>query len=213
MTQLHSAGRVSAAWLIVIAAFAAAFGLWFGARIFGTPSTPRLEGTLAYPTPRVLPDFQLARSDGKPLTLADWKGRWTVVFFGYTHCPDVCPTTLAAFKQAWALLGQAGMQDKVRFDFISVDPERDTPALLGRYVGFFSKDFVAATGSDEELTRITHALGLVYMREKSDDGNYTVDHSASAVVIDPQGRQYGLVKPPLDAAKLAHDLQTLAHDG
>lgn len=211
MAHPRNAGRVSAAWLIVIAAFAAASGLWFGARIFGTPSLPQLEATLVYPTPRVLPDFRLNRSDGKPLTLADWKGRWTVAFFGYTHCPDVCPTTLAAFKQTWALLGQAGIQDKVRFDFISVDPARDTPTQLGRYVGFFSKDFVAATGSDEELGRLTHALGLVYMREKSDDGNYTVDHSASAVIIDPQGRQYGLVKPPIDAAKLARDLHALAH--
>ena len=213
--MLHSRnnGRVSAAWLIVIAAFAAAFGLWFGARIFGTQAPPQLEATLVYPTPRALPDFQLSRSDGKLLTLADWKGRWTIAFFGYTNCPDVCPTTLAAFKQTWALLGKAGLQDKVRFDFISVDPARDTPAQLARYVGFFSKDFVAATGTDAELTRITHALGLVYMREKSDDGNYTVDHSASAVVIDPQGREYGLVKPPLDAAKLARDLSTLARSG
>jgi protein SCO1/2 len=210
MTRLRSAGRVSATVVILIAAFGAALGLWFGSRMVGAPAPPHLESAVLYPTPRALPDFQLIRSDTQPLTLADWKGHWTVAFFGYTNCPDVCPTTLTTFKQAWKLLGAAGALDKVRFDFISVDPARDTPAPLARYVGFFSKDFVAATGSDDELTRLTRALGLVYSREKSADGNYAVDHSASAVIIDPEGREIGLFRPPFEAAKIAADLQTLA---
>lgn len=213
MTSHRNAGRVSATWLILIAAFAAATGLWLSARVLRAPAPPQLENAVLYPVPRPLPEFQLTRSDGEPLTLADWKGRWTVVFFGFTNCPDVCPTTLATFKQAWTLLGKSGAQDKVRFDFISVDPERDTPDQLARYVGFFSPDFVAATGSDEELTRLTRALGMVYMREKSADGHYTVDHSAGAVIIDPEGRQIGLIRAPLQAAPLARDLQKLAEAG
>ena len=209
MTAHRCAGRVSATWLILIAALAAATGLWLGARVLEAPAQPQLEGAVLYPQPRALPEFQLTRSDGTPLTLADWKGRWTVVFFGFTNCPDVCPTTLATFKQTWTQLGKAGLQDRLRFDFISVDPERDTPEVLARYVGYFSNDFVAATGSDEELTRLTRALGLVYMREPSTDGHYSVDHSAGAVIIDPQGRQIGLVRPPLEAATLARDLQKL----
>jgi protein SCO1/2 len=201
---------MSATWLILIAACAAALGLWFGARMLGTPTPPQLEVAKLYPVPRALPDFKLIRSDGHALTLADWKGRWTVAFFGYTNCPDVCPTTLATFKQAWALLGRAGIQDKVRFDFISVDPARDTPEQLERYIGFFSKNFVAATGSDDELTRLTRALGLVYSREQSADRNYAVDHSAAAVIIDPAGHEAGLFQPPFDAGKIAADLQTLA---
>ncbi|MEP7043128.1 MAG: SCO family protein [Dokdonella sp.] len=201
-------GRVSATWLILIAAFAVALGLWFGARLLGPAAPPRLETAVLYPAARLLPDFQLTRSDGQPLTLADWKGHWTVAFFGYTNCPDVCPTTLTSFKQAWKLLG-ADAATPLRFDFISVDPARDTPETLARYVGYFSKDFIAASGSDEQLTALTKALGLLYARGTPENGTYTVDHSASAVIIDPQGRQVGMFRPPFDAAKIAADLTTL----
>ncbi len=127
MNRLRSSGRVSATTLILIVAVAAALGLWFGTRMFGTAAPPRLEAAVLYPAPRALPAFQLTRSNGEALTLADWKGHWTVAFFGYTNCPDVCPTTLAAFKQVWKLLDAAGVASTMRFDFISVDPARDTP--------------------------------------------------------------------------------------
>ena len=203
------AGRVSATYLILVAAVAAAVGLWLGSRMFG-PSAPRLAAAVMYPSPREVPDFKLRRADGTALTRADWTGRWTVAFFGYTNCPDVCPTTLATFKQVFAKLKAAGVADKVRFDFISVDPERDTPEQLAKYVGYFDKDFVAATGSDEELTRVTRALGLIYSRESTANGDYAVDHSASAVLIDPAGREVGLFRPPFDASAIAADLETLA---
>ncbi|MGN6517876.1 MAG: SCO family protein [Dokdonella sp.] len=209
MTRLRSAGRVSANWLIIIAAFAAAAGLWLGMRVLAPARGPDLASAVMYPAPRALPAFELDRSDGGKLTLEDWKGRWTVVFFGYTNCPDVCPTTLADFKQAWKRL-PAATKERVRFDFISVDPERDTPAQLARYVGFFDPQFVAASGSDEQLTRITRALGLVYARGEPKDGTYEVDHSASAVLIDPDGHQAGVLRPPFEAAKIAADLVTLA---
>ncbi len=210
MNRLRNTGRLSATTLILIVAVAAALGLWFGTRTFGTPPPPHLETAVLYPTPRALPAFQLTRSDGQALTLANWQGHWTVAFFGYTNCPDVCPTTLAAFKQAWKLLDAAGVANTMRFDFISVDPARDTPEQLTKYVGFFNKDFIAATGTDDELTRLTRALGLLYSREQASDGNYAVDHSAAAVIIDPAGHQIGLFRPPFEAAKIAADLQTLA---
>ncbi|MEO6689808.1 MAG: SCO family protein [Dokdonella sp.] len=207
MTHVRSSGRISATVLILIAAVAAGLGLWFGARMLGAP--PPLQNALLYPAPRALADFHLTRSDHTPLTLANWKGHWTVAFFGYTNCPDVCPTTLATFKQVWKQLDPVSAQ-KLRFDFISVDPARDSPEQLARYVGYFNPDFVAATGSDEELTSLTHSLGLVYSRNKADSGDYTVDHSASAVIIDPQGRQVGMFRPPFEAGKIAADLSTLA---
>ena len=215
MNRLRPAGRVSANWLILIAALAAGLGLWFGARPPATTTAetetepPKLEAAVLYPAARALPDFSLQRSDGSALTLADWKGHWTVAFFGFTHCPDVCPTTLTTFKQVLKRLDPATAK-AVRFDFISVDPARDTPEQLARYVGYFSPDFVAATGSDEELTRLTRALGLVYARGEPADGTYSVDHSASVVIIDPQGHQIGLFRPPFDAAPIAADLARLA---
>jgi protein SCO1/2 len=209
MHSMRRAGRVSATYLILVAAVAAAIGLWLGSRAFA-PSAPKLAAAVMYPAPRELPDFKLQRADGAALTKADWTGRWTVAFFGYTNCPDVCPTTLATFKQVFAKLAGDGIADKVRFDFISVDPQRDTPEQLRKYVGYFDKDFVAATGSDEELTKVTRALGLIYSREPTGNGDYAVDHSASAVLIDPAGREVGLFRPPFDAKAIAADLKTLA---
>jgi protein SCO1 len=209
MSSSFRAGRVSATYLILVAAVAAAIGLWLGGRTFA-PSAPKLVAAVMYPAPRELPDFKLQRADGAALTKADWNGRWTVAFFGYTNCPDVCPTTLATFKQVFAKVEADGIADKVRFDFISVDPQRDTPEQLTKYVGYFDKDFVAATGSDEELTKLTRALGLIYSREPTGNGDYAVDHSASAVLIDPAGREVGLFRPPFDAKAIAADLKTLA---
>jgi len=209
MHSMRRAGRVSANYLILVAAVAAAVGLWLGSRAFA-PSAPRLAAAVMYPAARELPDFTLQRADGAPLTKPDWNGRWTVAFFGYTNCPDVCPTTLATFKQVFATLAADGIGDKVRFDFISVDPQRDTPEVLTKYVGYFDKNFVAATGSDEELTKLTRALGLIYSREPTGNGDYAVDHSASAVLIDPAGREVGLFRPPFDAKAIAADLKTLA---
>jgi len=209
MTRPRIAGRLSANGLILMAALAAAAGLWFGARFMPSGAPESYAALVRYPAPRALPPFELVRSDGRPLTLADWKGRWSVVFFGYTNCPDVCPTTLATFKQVWKHLDEA-TRARVGFDFVSVDPARDTPEQLGRYVGFFDPGFVAATGSDEQLTRLTRALGLVYAREEPTDGAYAVDHSASVVVIDPDGHQIGLFRPPFDPAQIAADLAALA---
>ncbi|MBS0514531.1 MAG: SCO family protein [Proteobacteria bacterium] len=210
MTSPAPATRPNVALLIVLAAVVAAFGLWLGNRYAHPPAQPKLAGALLYPAPRTIPDFQLQQANGKPLTLADWRGHWNFVYFGYTTCPDVCPTTLAELKAAWASLGKRGAQDKLRVDFVSVDPERDTPDTLAKYVGFFSPDFLAATGTDSELSKLTRALGIVYSRTKKDDGSIEVDHSGSIVIVDPQGRLVGLFRPPFAAKDLADDMATLA---
>jgi protein SCO1/2 len=202
-------GRSLAPWLIVIAAFAAGRGFLFGARALAPAAPPQLQAVTLFPTTRPLPDFHLTRANGESLTLADWKGRWTLAYFGFTNCPDVCPMTLAAFKLVWKRLEADGRTDRLRVDFISVDPERDTPEQLTRYVGFYSPDFVAATGTDAELGHVTSALGLLYTRTPNADGGVDVDHSASAVLIDPDGNQAGLVRPPFDAARIAADLEAL----
>jgi protein SCO1 len=209
MTTPKPASRLNLTALILIAALAAAAGLWLGNRYFNAPAQPRLASALLYPEPRPLPDFVLTQANGKPLTLADWRGHWNIVYFGYASCPDVCPTTLQAFKSVWNDLGKRGIQEDGRIDFISVDPERDTPELLGKYVGFFSPDFIAATGSDQQLTNLTRTLGLVYSRTKNAEGVIEVDHSGSAVIIDPKGRLVGIFRPPLAPRETADDIATL----
>ena len=195
--------------LFVIAAFAAAIGLWLGQHFLTAPAQPKLENAVLYPSPRTIPEFHLTQTNGAPLTLDSWRGRWDVVYFGYTSCPDVCPTTLATFKAAWRELQSRKLDGNVRFNFISVDPQRDTADVLGKYVSFFNPDFVAATGSDEELTRLTRSLGLLYTRTTDAKGNIEVDHSGSAVIVDPKGDLIGLFRPPFEAKAVAADITTL----
>jgi protein SCO1/2 len=204
-----SESRALPVWLILVAALTAGAGMWLGGRFFFVPATAKLENAVLYPQPRAVPEFHLAQANGQPLSLENWRGHWNVVYFGYTNCPDVCPTTLATFKQVWKDLGQRNLSGRVRFDFISVDPERDTPEHLRQYVGFFNADFIAATGSDQELTPLSRALGLIYSRTTAANGNVEVDHSGSAIIIDPQGRLVGMFRPPFVASALSADLATL----
>ena len=213
MNSPSPAPRAFPMWLILAAAFAAGGGLWLGSRMLGASAAPQLENAVLYPQARPVPEFHLSQANGKPLTLQDWRGHWTVAYFGYSSCPDVCPTTLAAFKQTWKDLQQRGLAPRVQIDFVSVDPERDTPETLGKYVAFFSPDFIAATGSDDELTRLTRALGLVYSRGKDAQGNVQVDHSGSAVILDPQARLIGMFRPPFAAKVLSADLAALIGRG
>jgi len=195
-------------WLILLAAVAAGAGLWLSQHYLAAPAAPALQNAVLYPAPRPIPEFHLTQANGQPLDRASWSGHWNVVYFGYTSCPDVCPTALAVFKQTWKDLGV--LKEKVRFDFISVDPQRDAPENLAKYVAFFSPDFIAATGSDDELTGLTRALGLMYARTTDANGAVQVDHSGSAVIINPQGQLIGMFRPPFTAAALAADLTTLS---
>jgi protein SCO1/2 len=197
-------------WLFVAAAVAVALGWGMGQRFLAASEQPKLGNAVLYPAPRAIPEFHLAQASGQPLTLADWRGYWTVVYFGYTSCPDVCPTTLTTFKQAWKDLAARGLTGKVRFDFISVDPQRDTPDVLHKYVGYFDPDFVAATGPDDELAKLTRALGLMYARSTDANGAIAVEHSGAAVIVDPQGREAGIFRPPFVAKAIAGDLAALA---
>ena len=197
MNSTFPRGRIGATSLFVMAAVALAFGLWAGSRWMTQPQPAALQAAVMYPIRQPVGAFDLHRSDGKPMTRANLDGHWTIAFFGFTHCPDVCPTTLAAFKQVWQALTTRGKTDRVQFLFVSVDPERDTPEQLCRYVDFFNKEFIAATGTDDQLTALTRSLGLVYARIPDESGGYSVDHSASAVIIDPQGRRAGLFRPPV----------------
>ena len=202
-------GRLNVTALILIAAVMAAAGLWLGNRYFNAAPQPKLQSALLYPQPRTIPDFHLTQANGQTLTLADWRGHWNIVYFGYASCPDVCPTTLATFKSVEAELKKRGIAENLRVDFVSVDPERDTPELLAKYVNYFSSDFIAATGSDADLTRLSKALGLIYTRDKAQNGTIEVDHSSSVVIVDPQAHIAGLFRPPLEAAPIANDLATL----
>lgn len=204
-------------WIIVLlAAVAGIAGLVASKQLFdgktGALGAPlQLKGTLLYPEPKPLPDFILEGVDGRSISNSDWRGRWRLVFFGFTHCPDVCPTTLATTKAALAQLKAQRPDADIAVSFVSIDPERDLPAQLGAYVAFFDPTFEAATGSPEQLLNLTLSMGVMYVKVATGEGpqDYTMDHSASLMIIDPQARLLGLMRPPHQADVMAADLATL----
>ena len=150
--------------------------------------------------------LELADTSGKLRHLSDFRGKAVVVFFGFTHCPDVCPTTLADLSRVMEALGADA--DRVQVLFITVDPERDTPEDLGKYVHAFDPRFVALRGDAETTQRVAKDFKIYYEKRKQGD-SYTVDHSAQSYVFDPRGRLRLLVRPQGIATDLPDDLRTL----
>ena len=166
---------------------------------------------LLLPEARPLKAFALKDHNGQPLGLEQIKGQWTFVFFGYTHCPDICPTTLGSLKGvANKLVAQPEISADTRFLFISVDPNRDTLPHLKEYINYFHKDFIAATGERQGIDQIARQLGAIYMFEGDTEGDdYIVNHSASVALIDPQGQWVARFNPPHTVKKFSSDYQQL----
>ena len=153
-------------------------------------------------------ELNLKDADGRPRQLSDFKGKVTVVFFGFTQCPDVCPTTLAELAQVKQMLGADGA--RVQGVFVTVDPERDTPELLKAYVGNFGADFVALHGTPDEIKAAAKAFKVFYNKVPGKtDTSYTVDHTAGSYVFDTQGRVRLFTRYGSGAEALAADLRIL----
>lgn len=167
------------------------------------PARALLGGTLLN-EPRAVAPFTLTDQDGTPYTQERLQGHWTLLFAGFTNCPDVCPTTLALMAQLRGRL--AAGPDRLELLFLSVDPGRDTPARLKAYTEHFGAGLKAVTGNTQNVDALCASLGLAYVKVPgSSPGQYTVDHSASLVLLDPQGRIAAYFQPP-------HRLDTLAAD-
>jgi len=202
---------------ILAAALAAGLGL-LAARHYlagpARPDAPPLKTVTLLPQPRELPPFQLRQSDGTPLVKGELAGHWTLVFLGFTFCPDVCPTTLAELAQAqkqWQALPES---TRPRVLFVSVDPERDTPLRAGEYAHAFHPDTLAATADVPALEKFATSLGFVFMKVpgkhfEQNPQDYSVDHSANLAVLDPQGNLAGIIRPPLQPLAIAEDLAAL----
>lgn len=149
----------------------------------------------------------LQDADGKPRSLKDFAGKAVIVFFGYTQCPDVCPTTLGEIAQAKQLLGADG--DKVQGVLVTVDPERDTPEILKAYVGNFGPDFVALRGTPEQTAAVAKDFKVYYKKVDNKGGSYLMDHSAASYIYDPQGRLRLYARYGSGPQALADDLKLL----
>jgi protein SCO1/2 len=183
--------------LLVLAALLAACG----------PSSPHFNSTDITGADYAR-DFSLKDTSGKTRTLADFKGMAVVVFFGYTRCPDVCPTTMAEMKLVLEKLGHDAQ--RVQVLFVTVDPERDKPELLAQYVPAFDPSFIGLYGDLETTAKTAKDFKVFYQKVpgKSPD-SYTMDHTAGSYVFDPQGRLRLFVRHGGDIAPLVADLKTL----
>ena len=153
-------------------------------------------------------DFSLTDHFGQKRKLADFKGKVVLMFFGYTQCPDVCPTAMQRFQEVFRLLGPQA--SRVQVLFVTLDPERDTQDVLAQYVPWFDKSFLGLYGSAEETAAVAKEYRVFYARKKSDGAlAYTLDHWAGAYAYDPAGRLRLYVPPELRAAELAADVKTL----
>lgn len=198
--------RLSLRFLPVAAAVAAIAAGIGAAALLDREAPVRLHSGTALPQPRPLADFALVDHRGRALGLRDFEDRWTLVFTGFTHCPDLCPATLTLLAQVRSQLPQ----ESLRILFLSVDPGRDGPEQIAGYLAHFGQGLSGATGTPAQVEAFSAQLGLAQLRNPGAGGDYTVDHSAALVLIDPRARVAGYFRPPHDAAALVADLAALA---
>jgi len=166
-----------------------------------TISEMKINGLYLHDTPRNLGEFSMLDHRGNAFNAASLEGGWSLVFFGFTHCPDVCPTTMAFLNQFLQSLEGTEAED-TSVVMVSVDPARDTVSVLAEYVPYFNPDFTGVTGEFLDVHRFATALNTPFRKVAGQGENYQVDHSANVVLINPLGDYHGFFKAPLDLAKM-----------
>lgn len=161
----------------------------------------KVNGLYLLQTPRNIGDFELVDHRGEPFTPERLQGHWTLIFFGFTYCPDICPTTMAFLDRFVGDLEPAELAD-TEVVLVSVDPARDTVAKLAEYVPYFNSEFTGVTGEFLDIHRVATALNTPFRKVPGQDENYLVDHSANVVLINPKGDYHGFFKAPLDMGKM-----------
>lgn len=181
-------------WILVIA-LAAGIGLLAGHRWFTpkAPSLPQTQAVRLFPAPRELPAFSLQQSDGTRLVPGELQGHWTIVFLGFTHCPDVCPTTLARLTKLRKQLGKG--PDAFSIVLISVDPERDTPADLRDYVTLFDTPVIGLTGTAPQIEQVKKQFGAFSRKVEQPGSGYNVEHTAAVMLMDQNGNFVATLAP------------------
>jgi protein SCO1/2 len=165
-------------------------------------------GIILLPQSRPLPDMAMTNQDGQAVSLSDLKGKWTLLFFGYTFCPDICPTTLAQLRQIKSELPKEAVSN-LRVVLVSVDPNRDTPQQLKQYLGYFDKDFVGLSAPVVQIQKLANAVSIPFIPADTSKPNYTVDHSGNLVILGPDGTQRGFIRAPMSNPKLVAQLPNL----
>lgn len=197
-------GTVALLAVVLVGTLAARFLLNSAAR------APATQVALVYPAPRALPPFTLTAGDGSTFDASRLRGHFTFVLFGYTNCPDVCPTTLIELKRVRELLADLPARERPAVVLVSVDPKRDTPERLSAYVTHFDPTFVGLTGAQAQIGTLAQAVGVAIERGEERDGSYSVDHTAALFLIDPGARVAAVFPTPHAAATIAGDYRAIA---
>lgn len=188
--------------MAVIAILASGMGFYISLKQSQQPiqANPGIEG-LFWPNPKKINPFSVIDQDGESFGLEQFKGKWSFIFFGYTHCPDICPITMAVMGDVFKEL--INEHDDIQNVFVSVDPERDTIEKLSQYVTYFNEDFIGLGGNTEMINSLTGQIGIPYYvnRDESTE-NYLVDHTASIFLIGPEGRLVGKLSAPHQKATI-----------
>ena len=174
----------------------------------GDPTVLLDAGIILLPQSRSLPDLSLTNQDGQAVAVDQLKGQWSLLFFGYTFCPDICPATLAQLRQLQGQLPPETLA-KLRIVLVSVDPQRDTPEQLKKYLDYFDAGFIGLTGEEANIQKLANAVSIPFIPADTSKENYTVDHSGNLVIIGPDGTQRGFIRAPINNAKLAAQLPGL----
>jgi protein SCO1/2 len=205
--------------LLCLAFIAVVVGLF----VYSVTRTPvlseevlREQGVFILPSPREIAPFELETHTGAPFSVENLVGHWTFVFFGFTNCPDVCPTTMAVMGQARRTLAAAG-EDSFQGVLVTVDPERDDAETLGAYATAFADDFLGVRGSREAIAGFAEQVNAAFAKvpvpadaAESEAGQYLVDHTANIVIINPRGHYHGFIKYPQQADTIAAAFRSLA---
>lgn len=173
------------------------------------PPPPATRVAAVYPEPRPLPEFSLIADDGRAAGRSVFAGRWSLVFFGYTHCPDACPTTLAMLHVLDGRLADLPPERRPVVWFVSVDPARDSVSLVHDYVRFFGEGFRGLTGSEEAIGKLTRELGVAVIVRHGAGGEYTVDHTAAILLVDPTSSIRALFPAPHAVDAIDADYRTI----
>ena len=190
--------------LAAAALCAAVAGYWLAEQL--DRAGPHLTSGTWLPRPKAVRDFLLTDTTGRPFTRASLAGAPSLVFFGFTHCAEVCPTTLATLAQ----VRKAAAVTALRVLLVSVDPQRDTPAMLGSYVHAFDPEFLGLTGDARSIERMTSDFGVAASRVELPGGDYTMDHSAVVFLLDTRARIAAVFTPPFEVRSFAADVRAAA---
>lgn len=201
---------------ISLGAISLVIGLWLSQQMLMNNNDTRIPKNLdatVLPNARPLLEFSLVDQNNQTFSPTQLKGQWSFLFFGFTNCPDVCPTTLKVMQAMWKTLPtKMGDPGHPKLYFVSVDPDRDKPETLKQYAQYFNTEFNGVTGKLDELDKLTNQIGILYGYDEKEDGKdqeYIVNHSAQLILVDPKGRMRAVISPPHIAKTIAANFQTI----